>query len=257
MKKRLITAFIMLIILIPPVLIGGITFDVAISILSVIALNELLNFNKDLTIYNKIVPSALTVFIIISERFNIELDKAISFSMLLMFIPIIFLDKDKYDFNKASYLFLNVMLIGFPFSLIRNIRFDDINLFLYLYLIAVTSDTFAYLIGRFFGKRKLIEKVSPNKTYEGFLAGLIASMVICSMFYMYFVDPACNLVSIIIQIAILSVFSLLGDLFFSQIKRLNNVKDYSNIFPGHGGVLDRFDSFIFVVIAYTIIMIFF
>ena len=128
---------------------------------------------------------------------------------------------------------------------------------IYLVLITVITDTFAYLIGRFFGKRKLIEKVSPNKTYEGFFAGLIASMVICSMFYMYFVDPACNLVSIIIQIAILSVFSLLGDLFFSQIKRLNNVKDYSNIFPGHGGVLDRFDSFIFVVIAYTIIMIFF
>lgn len=114
------------------------------------------------------------------------------------------------------------------------------------------SDTFAYFFGRKLGKHKLSPKISPKKSVEGAVAGVLGTMLIsvityfiCSHFYFY--KDTIRLWMVIVGTVVLSVISVLGDLSASVIKRNFNEKDFGTLFPGHGGVMDRIDSFIFVM----------
>ena len=128
---------------------------------------------------------------------------------------------------------------------------------LYLLTITILTDTFAYLGGKFFGKNKLLERISPNKTIEGSLTGLIVSTSIASVFYLYIINPGINVGIVILITFLLSIIAQVGDLVFSAIKREFDIKDYSNIIPGHGGMLDRFDSIAFVSLLYIIVRLLF
>ena len=109
-----------------------------------------------------------------------------------------------------------------------------------------TNDTFAYLVGKNFGKRKLFPSVSPKKTIEGFVGGMIFTIICSLILSKYYIETKNIYIWIIIAI-IVSIFSTLGDLIESKLKRVAQIKDSGNIMPGHGGILDRLDSIIFVV----------
>ena len=109
------------------------------------------------------------------------------------------------------------------------------------------TDTYAYLIGRLIGKHKLLESISPNKTWEGMIAGTVIGTFIATTFYKVVINPEINIILITLVTLFLSILGQYGDLVFSAIKRYFGKKDFSNIMPGHGGILDRFDSIIFVV----------
>lgn len=114
-----------------------------------------------------------------------------------------------------------------------------------LFILIWTNDTFAYLIGKSIGRRKLLEKVSPKKTIEGFLGGLFFAIIASFVIHRYFTFFS---LQIWISSAIfVSVFGTIGDLVESKFKREAGVKDSGTIMPGHGGILDRLDSIIFVV----------
>ncbi len=117
--------------------------------------------------------------------------------------------------------------------------------FVTILVVAWGSDVFAYFTGRLFGKHKLIPEVSPKKTVEGAIGGIVFSVGL-TILYGFIVAKATELTPNYIALAacglILSVASQLGDLIASLIKREHGIKDYGNIFPGHGGVMDRFDS---------------
>jgi phosphatidate cytidylyltransferase len=122
------------------------------------------------------------------------------------------------------------------------------------------TDTFAYLFGRFLGKHKLIPEVSPKKTLEGCIAGIIG----CTLFVVIYAfactklwDVSCNYIVLILMGILLSMIGQIGDLAMSVIKREYNIKDYGKIMPGHGGALDRFDSVLAVSIVVAIAEIFF
>jgi phosphatidate cytidylyltransferase len=118
---------------------------------------------------------------------------------------------------------------------LANAPFYALNLFILIW----SSDTFAYLAGRAFGKHKLFESVSPKKTWEGLIGGTILTMVFSMVLSYYFKIPyAMNA----LIAALTVVFGTLGDLVESMLKRQYNVKDSGNILPGHGGILDRFDA---------------
>ncbi len=106
------------------------------------------------------------------------------------------------------------------------------------------NDTFAYLIGKSFGKRKLLERISPKKTVEGFVGGAVVTIIFSTFMAKYFVEGSVWKWAVIAVIVV--VFATLGDLVESKFKRSANVKDSGNIMPGHGGILDRLDSIIFV-----------
>jgi len=116
-------------------------------------------------------------------------------------------------------------------------------IFVYLSIIAIAvSDVFAYEIGKRYGKRKLAENISPNKTVEGFLAGLFIGTIFMGLNIAINLDKS-YLSSFLVSIVFIS-FGVIGDLFMSKIKRSIDVKDSGTIFPGHGGLLDRIDSYL-------------
>ena len=116
------------------------------------------------------------------------------------------------------------------------------------------SDTCAYFAGYAFGKHKLIPKVSPKKTIEGSIGGILGSTLICLAFGYYF---NIDLKVIVILGFLGSIVAQVGDLFASSVKRYVGIKDYGKLIPGHGGILDRFDSVILVApFVYSIINLF-
>lgn len=254
MRQRLISAIVALIILIPLVILGGIYLKLAFSILSVIALFEILRASSKNNKYPEVIKyiSYILIFLYVLLDLNITLKVTISFIILSIFL--LFYNKDKYNIESFIFIIFSLIFIGTVFSCLINIRNIDINLFVCMFLITILTDTFAYLGGKMFGKHKLIPKVSPNKTIEGSIIGSVFGTIIPSIFYLFMVDPGQNFILIILIVFILSILGQIGDLFFSSIKRYYGIKDYSNIMPGHGGVLDRLDSIIFVVIGYMLIM---
>ena len=128
---------------------------------------------------------------------------------------------------------------------------------------AWVCDTFAYFVGKFFGKHKLIPEISPKKTIEGAIGGVIGSVVIAlGMTYLYgltafsansvVADVSEQWIILVAFAAMGSFVGIIGDLFASAVKRQQGIKDYGNIMPGHGGVLDRFDSFLFVAVIISL-----
>ena len=116
--------------------------------------------------------------------------------------------------------------------------------FLALLILSFVTDTFAYLGGRLFGSRPLAPKISPKKTVEGALAGLVGGSA-CGFAYLQSLEHHSSLVNLVIVCVAASLFSQVGDLFESTIKRYSGVKDSGRIMPGHGGVLDRIDGLLF------------
>lgn len=254
MKQRVISAVIAFIIVIPLIILGGIPFKIGVSIISLIGLYEFIKCESKENKYPDYIKilSYILMFLFVFTNYSIVIK--ILFCILILGIPIIFISKDKYNIESFLHLFSNIVILGVVFSYLIKIRNNDINLFIYLFLITVFTDTFAYVGGKIFGKHKLLPSVSPNKTIEGSVIGTIIGTIIPSIFYIYMVDPGMNIILSIMVTLVLSIIGQLGDLFFSSIKRYYNVKDFSNIMPGHGGILDRLDSIIFVIIGYILLI---
>jgi len=114
------------------------------------------------------------------------------------------------------------------------------------------NDTFAMIIGNLIGKNKIAPDISPNKTWEGAICGVLLSSAIASIYYLNIIGNI-SVIKIVLLTILLAVAGQIGDLVFSKIKREYNLKDFSHIMPGHGGILDRIDSIVFVILTFTII----
>ena len=157
----------------------------------------------------------------------------------------------KYDITQISTLILFTAYISFGFSAVAKLRtsFDGVFMVYMPFIVSWTTDTFAYFSGMLLGKRKLIPEVSPKKTVEGAIGGTLCSVILSTaalLIYGHYADKRANIAVIVAVCLVLSVVSQLGDLIMSLLKRKYGVKDYGKLFPGHGGVLDRFDSVILV-----------
>ena len=152
--------------------------------------------------------------------------------------------KTSHAINSTAISALGVVYIALPLSLINSIAFLEgefrFELVLGILFLQWANDTGAYFAGKSMGKRKLFEKVSPNKTWEGSIGGLILSLVIAFVFHEYF--GMLNLYQWLGLGVITAVFGTLGDLVESLFKRTLAIKDSGSILPGHGGFLDRFDG---------------
>jgi len=149
--------------------------------------------------------------------------------------------------DHVSEVFMMMFYIAITFSCVILVRDSDNGeyLFLLVFLSAWITDSGAYFTGMAMGRHKLIPDVSPKKTVEGAAGGIIICVVFM-MLYAFFVSLFTDLVPkyavFAIGAIVLSLSSMIGDLFASLMKRRHNIKDYGFVFPGHGGVLDRFDS---------------
>ena len=167
--------------------------------------------------------------------------------LCLFLIPIIELYRGrKNPFTNIAFGFLGIVYVAIPLSLLVNIvKFNDSHEYrpeslVYFFMLIWASDTGAYFAGRAFGKRKLFERVSPKKTWEGFIGGAALSLAMAAFLakISYFPDLKVWLGMSIVAV----VMGTYGDLVESLLKRNVGVKDSGSILPGHGGVLDRFDS---------------
>ena len=151
---------------------------------------------------------------------------------------------------------LNLIYVGWTLVhilFIRNLSGGFLFLIL-LFIIIWTTDTGAYFIGSYFGKNKLAPQISPNKTIEGSLGGLFLS-ILCAIIFVYFYKIM-SIPAVILIAFVISIMGQLGDLAESAFKRFADIKDSGNIIPGHGGILDRFDSTIFTAPILYYILIF-
>lgn len=176
---------------------------------------------------------------------------------LLMIIPVIELVKaSKNPVKNIAYTLLGLIYIAFPFSVLNFIAtpFRDQpelyspEILLGLFIILWANDSGAYLVGSTLGKHKLLERVSPKKTWEGTIGGAIFAIIISIVLFRY-VNTLDTTDAIILSILTV-ITGTLGDLTESMIKRNFNVKDSGNIMPGHGGLFDRFDSMLFAAPVY-------
>ena len=167
--------------------------------------------------------------------------------VLLIYIIVIFeifLFFKKYRFIPTIYV-----LISFIFFLLIDFNdnfYSTFNLFIF---IVISFDIFSYLVGKYIGKNQLM-KISPNKTLEGFIGGIFISFIL-SLLVSIFLGFNLNL-NLILFISLVIIFAFIGDIIESFYKRKNNLKNSSEFIPGHGGVFDRFDSFLFAIIFYSI-----
>ena len=250
MRQRIISALAIFIILVPLVILGGIWFKIGVTLMSLISVYEILKL-KQMPKTIKILSYLLMILMVFTDINSII---KIFITIFTLFVPIVFYDKEKYNIEDSTFLSSFIIFLGLVFSYICLIRENDVNVLVFLFLITVLTDTFALFGGKLFGKHKLIEKVSPNKTIEGSIIGSLFGTIIPSVFYIYMIDPGASIPLSVLMVLVLSIIDQIGDLVFSSIKRYFKVKDFSNLIPGHGGILDRFDSIIFVLIGYIVII---
>lgn len=255
MKSRIISGIIIAIILIPTLYFGGLVYNLAIGILSVLAFKELIDVKKDVTIPNamKLVGLICMLLLIFISKENQSLIFGLSYETLsIVFLsllaPTIFFKNESYNVTSAFYLASISIFLGVIFNLFIALYNSSILQFIYCLLIACMNDIFALFGGKLIGRHKLT-KISPGKTIEGSIIGTIVAIVVGTTFYITFIEYS-SVLTIVIITLLLSIIGQIGDIFFSLIKRENGVKDYSNLIPGHGGILDRLDSIIFILIAF-------
>lgn len=200
--------------------------------------------------YNWTFVVASLIFINFIDPPLIEHKYLHSLLIVSLFVPVIYqLFKSKITLtsSKLGHYFLALAYIALPFAMLIQIPFikDQYHpeIIISVFILIWVSDTFAYLVGSKIGKTKLYEKVSPNKTIEGALGGLVAALIGGVLISLYITEIA--LIHWVIISFIVFGFGLLGDLIESKFKREAGVKDSSNFIPGHGGFLDRLDSIIF------------
>lgn len=200
-----------------------------------------------------VFPLIILVFYYFSKRyfqhgfyFNFNLSEILALSLIVIAVITLFKFPKELYFDNGKLIF-TVIYTALPFSFALGLpKFSmveetfTLEVF-FLFVLISSSDSFAFFTGKFFGKHKMAPKISPKKTWEGFAGGVFFTLIIGYFIEMKFPDLRGNY---IIVGFLVSVFAPFGDLVESQLKRNFGVKDSGNIIPGHGGILDRLDSFI-------------
>lgn len=294
MKQRVITAILMAIVFIPFFFLGGWFITFLFSILSYIAMYELITMyqsKKNIPNVCKYIIPLFSSIIVLFSSFATAEDIIYVLLVELMFLLILPIFNKKIEMKDVIFFIFGIIYSGISFAIIVTVRniemlyqdasirlFDSLNiyavgliLFIFVLLSTMLTDIAAYQFGIKFGKHKLCPSISPKKSIEGSIAGTIAGALGGTLFMvilqftlskeyanaikLFKIDNIYLYALAIFGVALLlSIAGQLGDLIASKIKREYNIKDYGKIFPGHGGVLDRFDSSIYSFLVFIIIL---
>lgn len=246
MRERILTAIALIVAFVFAILQSEEVLNLLIYAIVIVAGYEIYSARKlDSKKYVLVFPVILVALAGIIEYQYVT--TLIGIAIMLMFTLAVFDATFTYDLV-AYYVTMISLLIVALASVSEVLSYGKL-VFLYVLVATYSTDTFALFGGKFFGKHKLIERISPKKTVEGAIVGYISSVILSIAFAFAFID---NLPTVVIIIAsiLMPIFSQIGDLAFSLVKRKFGIKDFGKIFPGHGGVLDRIDSLIFALITF-------
>ena len=248
MKTRILSSVLGLPLLIFFFYKGGLFLKIALIAVSYIANYEMKNaFGR------RVGVEDLTSLLVIISLYFVVPSASIAIIFIYLFILMGFaMFLNSITINEITVYGFSLAYTVIPFYLLYQLREASVggNLVWLVFLIAWGSDTFAYFVGKKFGKRKLAPEISPKKTIEGSVGGIVGAAAL-SLVFSYFFLKEHNPFIIAALALIGSALSQVGDLAASFIKRKVGIKDYGNLIPGHGGILDRFDSiFIVIVIVY-------
>ena len=282
MKTRIITAVVGLgVLAVILAFFDTILFDLALAAVCLIGIHEVFSAmgfgKKQWYLYAAAVPITLLLMLSSSEAVR-ELLLPAGFLTVLFYNVCLIANSKTLDFGKLSgFLYFGGVIIFCFYSLIHLKRclpmetfgYDAIFFILLIICFAWGGDTAAYFAGRAFGKHKLAPVVSPNKTVEGAVGGVLGSILLGVLATLIYSIPTGRFTTLSVSVrashylivaamgAVASVLGILGDLFASAVKRQVGIKDYGTIFPGHGGVLDRFDSVMFIAPFVSIVVRYF
>ena len=260
MTKRVISAIVALLILVPIILKGGWLFNLVAYIIALLGLKEFIDAKSKKKPVPFIIGLMAYIFIsliilvdVTSSSTLFSLDFRVIAALFIAFLlpVVLYHDQKKYSITDAFYMLGGVLFLGISMALLIMLRYIDLKIFVFLFTITITTDVFAYLTGLLIGKHKLLPEISPKKTWEGLIGGTIMGVFVSSMFYVTCIDPNISILVLVASCTFLSLLGQFGDLVFSAMKRYFGIKDFSGIMPGHGGVLDRLDSIIFVVLGFV------
>lgn len=253
MIARIVVALILIPIIVKIIFTGGWWYRGLVTFILSAGLFEFIYSHKRrVGILNKILAIAALMILV-----NLDLDYQVNITlfagMILIIITANYLFLEPSDFyDRVKLIFFSLIYLGI-FGLHFNIlyKLDDAQiaggkLILFVMAFSWVCDSGAYFVGKSMGKRKLAPVLSPNKTIEGAIGGMLTS-IIFAMLYKHFYFNNISYADILVLSFLLSIICPLGDLCASAIKRASNIKNYSQLLPGHGGIIDRLDSILYTV----------
>lgn len=266
--KRLLTASILIFILLISVfLFNAFVFSVFLSVVTLIGAWEWSNLAGYKSTMHRVVYCGviagigLIAYLSLQEYFFTVLIISLCFWLLAFFLIYLFPNMSGLWSKKAPLSVIGILVLlpcWYGLLYLRNNEHFAFN-FLSLIALVAAADSGAYFFGKYLGRRKLAVLVSPNKTWEGVVGGLIASAmvtVIFSLLYGFIYAQAADVLLLLLLPFAISFFSVVGDLFESMVKRVRGVKDSGSILPGHGGILDRIDGIVAAVPVYILLLFF-
>jgi phosphatidate cytidylyltransferase len=251
MKQRIITGVVAAALFLPIVFYGGLPFVLLTYLLASIGLYELLKMkNMNIFSINGLLSLLFLWVVLFPNKYEAaanfyysKMELGIAFILLLLTYTVI--TKNRFNFEDAAFSIFSALYVGIGFYFFIETRDAGLVYIFYSLFMIWATDSGAYFIGKAMGKNKLWPEISPNKTVEGSIGGVVCAVVVAVLFTV-FSNIHAALVTLMGITVVLSVFGQIGDLVQSAFKRHFNVKDSGTILPGHGGILDRFDSLLFV-----------
>lgn len=266
MKTRVITGIVLAAFFVPPFIVGSWYLMAILLLLSVIATYELFKMYTverplpKVVLVSELLMSALMYWSVSGYFFfNYALEWAfMGVAVVLIVGSLLMVFIDEFDGHVIGDMLMSVLYPSIAFGAIYGLRELSVHNIGFLFVITISTDIFAYAVGIKYGKHRLAVKISPKKSIEGSIGGA-AFAVLFTMLYLWAFDVTSigainlNWWNGILLILVISSLGQIGDLVASKMKRSVGVKDFSNLFPGHGGVMDRFDSVLFAGLIVMVI----
>lgn len=252
-KQRTLTGTLFVGVVSGAILLGAIPFFLLMFVINFLCLMEfyelVLPDKRWIEKYLGIIAGSI-IYVMFALIFSADLSLAWYYHIIPVFMAMFIIklfEKTHNEFSTLAFQVLGLVYITLPLVMLSKTGY--LNSFSYsaglpmgVFILIWTSDTGAYLAGRSFGKTKLFERVSPKKTWEGSVGGLLLSLLVAYVISQFDLFDTVNAIDWFIIACIIVVFGTFGDLFESLLKRNLHIKDSGNMLPGHGGVLDRFDA---------------
>ncbi len=242
-SKRLITSLILIFLLSGLFFIENNGIYIMVTVLSFLSFSEVYILRKSKVMLQYLIPFLILLYFFFTTSGILNLDEQF---LLITFYGLssLFIFVCLFKRSNIHFSLIGLLINSTFFSIIYIIINQNLGYKLIFIIISIISvcDIFAYLIGKKIGKLRIFPKISPNKTIEGYIGSTFCTLFLFTLFFLYY-----NLSDLILflYVIIIIISSFFGDLYVSYFKRKLNIKDLGKLFPGHGGVLDRIDSWLF------------